>query len=234
MCTLPCFNTCLFVSSPLSHYASFVFNPFAPTHALFPSLRSQPSLPTYSSNNCYPRPVQYAPLFPLTTSPACLPLPALPRFTGRQPCSALLVTRPVLVYRPPALLALLATHPALLYWPPAMLCCFAGPQPCSALLPAALLCFTGHQPCSALLATKSALLYWLPALARPYWPRALLYSSGHQSCSALLATSLATCWPAWPRPPPPTFSACHCSAWALHYLCLLSHTLAATTGGKKA
>ena len=121
----------------------------------------------------------------------CLSPSACPaRFTGRQPCSALLVTRPVLVYRPPALLALLATHPAL--------------------------------------------LYWLPALARPYWPLALLYSSGHQSCSALLATSLATCWSAWPRPPPPPFSACPCSAWALHSLCLLSHTLAATTGGKKA
>ena len=182
MCTLPRFNTCLLVSPPLSHYAPLVFYPFAPTHALVPSLRSQPSLPTCSSSNCYPRPGQYAPLFPLTTSPACLPLPALPRFTGRQPCSALLVTRPVLVYWPPALLALLATHPALLYWPPALLCCFAGPQPCSALLaispallywPQNLLCstgyqpwlgLTGHEPCSTRLATSPALPYWPPAL----------------------------------------------------------------------
>ena len=203
MCTLPRFNTCLLVSPPIIPLCPPCILSLCP----YPRPIPFPTLSALSAHVLLPQllPASRSVCSDVPTDPQpCLSPSACPaRFTGRQPCSALLVTCPVLLYRPPALLALLATYPALLYWPPALLCCFAGPPPCSALLPAALLCFTGHQPCSALLATKSALLYWFPALARPYWPRALLYSSGHQSCSALLATSLATCWSAWPRPPPP-------------------------------
>ena len=233
MCTLPRFNTCLLVSPPLSHYAPLVFYPFAPIHALFPSLRSRPSLPTCSSSNCYPRPGQYALLFPLTPSPACLPLPALPGF---------LATSPALLYWSPALFWFTGHPPCLLYWLPTLLY-FTGHQPCSAVLLAPRLALLCCQPtCSALLAISPALLYWPQNLLCSTGYQPWLGLTGHEPCSTRLATSPAQ--PYWPPSlllaglpgpaPPPPFSACPCSAWALHSLCLLSHTLAATTGGKKA